>query len=116
MAGPWWIWQHRCCKKKFSFAILLNTDKEIQVCLLYWKLNWSSQYRSGVDFLPIKNKIAELKGKGTADAVDFSLIDFIVPAYYVLTTAEASSNLSRYDGVRYGHRTAKMKWAALLIL
>jgi aspartyl-tRNA(Asn)/glutamyl-tRNA(Gln) amidotransferase subunit A len=41
----------------------------------------------------------------TADSIEFDLLDHIVPAYYVLTTAEASSNLSRYDGVRFGHRS-----------
>ncbi len=38
-------------------------------------------------------------------AVDFDYLDYIIPAYYVLTTAEASSNLARYDGIRYGYRS-----------
>ena len=50
--------------------------------------------------------IEKLKTEGhTVQAVDFDLLDYVVPAYYVLTTAEASSNLSRYDGVRFGHHT-----------
>ncbi|MDP4129016.1 MAG: Asp-tRNA(Asn)/Glu-tRNA(Gln) amidotransferase subunit GatA [Bacteroidota bacterium] len=50
--------------------------------------------------------IGELKNAGhLVEEISFDLLDFIVPAYYILTTAEASSNLSRFDGVRYGIRT-----------
>ena len=57
----------------------------------------------------IKNLMLEnldiLRGSGhVVEAVDFDLLDYVVPTYYVLTTAEASSNLSRFDGVRYGYR------------
>ena len=42
----------------------------------------------------------------TVEAVSFDMLDMVVPTYYVLTTAEASSNLSRYDGVKFGHRSS----------
>ena len=56
----------------------------------------------------IKNYFDQLKKEGhEVSSVEFNLLEYIVPTYYVLTTAEASSNLSRYDGVRYGYRTAE---------
>ncbi|MCX6315730.1 MAG: Asp-tRNA(Asn)/Glu-tRNA(Gln) amidotransferase subunit GatA [Bacteroidetes bacterium] len=54
----------------------------------------------------IKEKADELRQQGhQVDEVPFDLLEYIVPAYYVLTTAEASSNLARFDGVKYGYRT-----------
>jgi aspartyl-tRNA(Asn)/glutamyl-tRNA(Gln) amidotransferase subunit A len=53
----------------------------------------------------ILSAIEKFKEQGhQIDYVSFDLLDYLVPAYYVLTAAEASSNLSRYDGVHYGHR------------
>jgi aspartyl-tRNA(Asn)/glutamyl-tRNA(Gln) amidotransferase subunit A len=37
--------------------------------------------------------------------VHFPLLDYLLPTYYILATAEASSNLSRYDGIRFGQRS-----------
>lgn len=49
--------------------------------------------------------LEQLRGQGhVVEAVEFPYLDFIVPTYYILTTAEASSNLSRYDGVKFGYR------------
>lgn len=50
--------------------------------------------------------IDRLKADGhTVNEVEFSLMDYLIATYYVLTTAEASSNLSRYDGVHFGYRS-----------
>lgn len=56
----------------------------------------------------IANLIDKLSLAGiTVERVDFPYWDYLIPTYYILTTAEASSNLARYDGVRYGHRTVE---------
>ncbi len=50
--------------------------------------------------------VAALKAAGhEVKEVSFPYLDYMVPTYYVLTTAEASSNLSRFDGVHYGYRS-----------
>ncbi len=54
----------------------------------------------------INEIINKLRAEGhTVEAVDFPYLDYLVPTYYLLTTAESSSNLSRYDGVHYGYRS-----------
>ncbi|MEO7446299.1 MAG: Asp-tRNA(Asn)/Glu-tRNA(Gln) amidotransferase subunit GatA [Ferruginibacter sp.] len=53
--------------------------------------------------ISLENFIEKLRAAGhTITEIPFRLFDYIVPSYYVLTTAEASSNLSRYDGIRFG--------------
>ena len=53
----------------------------------------------------ILNLFEALKAEGSeVKGYDFPYLEYIVPAYYVLTTAEASSNLARFDGVRFGYR------------
>ena len=54
--------------------------------------------------------VAQFKALG-AKIVEVSLpkTELSIPAYYVIAPAEASSNLSRYDGARYGHRAAQYK-------
>ena len=54
----------------------------------------------------IESKLNELKSHGhVVEGIDFPLNEYVLPTYYILATAEASSNLSRFDGVRYGYRS-----------
>jgi aspartyl-tRNA(Asn)/glutamyl-tRNA(Gln) amidotransferase subunit A len=53
----------------------------------------------------LENTLNTLRNQGhVVEAVDFPYLDQMIPTYYILTTAEASSNLSRFDGVKYGYR------------
>ncbi|MEI6757506.1 MAG: Asp-tRNA(Asn)/Glu-tRNA(Gln) amidotransferase subunit GatA [Chlorobium sp.] len=54
----------------------------------------------------VKGKLQELRDRG-AELVDITLpeSDYAIAAYYILVTAEASSNLARFDGARYGYRS-----------
>ena len=56
-----------------------------------------NQFLEKIDSLKNNNHIVE--------PVSFPYLDFLVPTYYVLSTAEASSNLSRFDGINYGYRS-----------
>lgn len=51
-----------------------------------------------------------LKEKGAiVEEFDLSLVEYAIPTYYTIATAEASSNLERFDGVKYGYRTAEFE-------
>ena len=93
-----------------SFSAILNQKDThtIPKKVAYFK---ETLEHPGLDTEIKKKTLAYLESlrlKGyTVEAVDFSLLSYLVPTYYVLTTAEASSNLSRFDGIRFGHRTSK---------
>ena len=79
-------------KEKRRIAVLLE-------CLEHGGLD--NEVKNSID-----HTIKKLKQDGhNIEYVSFPYLDFLVPTYYVLTTAEASSNLARFDGVHFGYRT-----------
>ncbi|HLW20916.1 MAG TPA: Asp-tRNA(Asn)/Glu-tRNA(Gln) amidotransferase subunit GatA [Cyclobacteriaceae bacterium] len=87
-----------------NYSELLNFSKSAKVAYLKETLHSESLQEE------IKsNTIAvleRLKQEGhQVEEVDFPLLEHVLPTYYILTTAEASSNLSRFDGVKFGYRT-----------
>lgn len=53
-------------------------------------------------------KVLEEKG-AIVERFDLSLVDYAIPTYYTIAAAEASSNLERFDGIKYGYRTKDFK-------
>lgn len=87
-----------------NYSQYLNFNKKAKIT--YFK---SYIDHEGLDE-EIRNKlhqiIEKLKQEGhTVEPSEFEYLDYLVPTYYVLTTAEASSNLARYDGIHFGYRS-----------
>ncbi|MBS1582911.1 MAG: Asp-tRNA(Asn)/Glu-tRNA(Gln) amidotransferase subunit GatA [Bacteroidetes bacterium] len=58
----------------------------------------------------VQGHIDRLKDEGhTLEPITLPMLDHLVPTYYILATAEASSNLARFDGIRYGHRSKEAR-------
>jgi len=88
----------------YSSVFEENENKKYKVAYFRETLNSPALQKEIKD--TIISKIDTLKANGhTVEAIDFPLLEYILPTYYILATAEASSNLSRFDGVRYGYRS-----------
>jgi aspartyl-tRNA(Asn)/glutamyl-tRNA(Gln) amidotransferase subunit A len=83
----------------------INSDKKFKIAYLKECVE-----ADGIDpevKKAVLDQMEKLKKAGhTIEPVSFPYLDFLVPTYYVLTTAEASSNLSRFDGIHYGYRSS----------
>ncbi len=77
------------------------------------KIGVPAEYFTGIDSeikAIIENKISELEKLGAVIVpISLKYTEYAIPVYYLIATAEASSNLARYDGIRYGYRTGEAK-------
>jgi aspartyl-tRNA(Asn)/glutamyl-tRNA(Gln) amidotransferase subunit A len=87
-----------------EYSKQLSFEKKARIAVFPSTLNsdgLNAEVRSATETL-----LAQLKAEGhTIEEVDFKYLDYLIATYYVLTTAEASSNLARFDGVHYGYRS-----------
>ncbi|MCC9166670.1 Asp-tRNA(Asn)/Glu-tRNA(Gln) amidotransferase subunit GatA [Pontibacter harenae] len=90
-----------------AYSELLNTDKKYKIGYIRDSFENEGLNKEVKDsILSVKDILKE--AGHTIEAVDFPLLDYLVPTYYILITAEASSNLGRYDGVKYGFRSSNV--------
>ena len=87
-----------------NYSQNLGFDKKLKIGYLRQSIDINGVQPDVVEMM--KASISNLEADGhTVEPVEFPLLDYALPTYYILTTAEASSNLSRFDGVRYGYRS-----------
>lgn len=87
-----------------SYSSLFNDSKKYKIAVISDSID-----NEGIDAevkAGVLNTIEQLKENGhTVEIIDFHILKYLIPTYYVITTAEASSNLARYDGVHFGYRS-----------
>ncbi|MCX2742879.1 Asp-tRNA(Asn)/Glu-tRNA(Gln) amidotransferase subunit GatA [Mangrovivirga sp. M17] len=87
-----------------NYQLEESTTKTYKVAYLAEALNHEGLSPQVRDVF--QETLSKIKEAGNqVEEIKFDLLPYLLPTYYILTTAEASSNLSRYDGVRYGHRS-----------
>lgn len=92
-------------KPVFHYSELLHFEKKAKVAFIKETLD-SPALQSEIRENTIQ-VLEKLTSEGhEVKAVEFPLLKYALPTYYILTTAEASSNLSRFDGVKYGYRSS----------
>lgn len=87
-----------------AYADNLKLDKKLKI--VYVKETLENEALQSEIKEATLSKLEWLKNEGhQVEEITFPHLDYLLPTYYILTTAEASSNLSRFDGVRYGYRS-----------
>ncbi|MCB9225395.1 MAG: Asp-tRNA(Asn)/Glu-tRNA(Gln) amidotransferase subunit GatA [Crocinitomicaceae bacterium] len=91
-----------------NFLPAFKTDKKLKIA--YLRDGVESEGNDPEVKARMRDLIEKLRAAGhTVEGVDFPFLEVMVPTYYVLTTAEASSNLARFDGVHYGYQSPKVE-------
>ena len=98
-------WDSTSSKKSvLPYSQLLPFNRKVKVAILRETLD-SPALQSEIK-KNTESVLAKLKKEGhQVEAVSFPLLQYLLPTYYILSTAEASTNLSRFDGVKYGYRS-----------
>lgn len=95
-------------RKEYGFTRYLNADlqgKKIGIPKEYLSEGIQEDVRKALE-----DAIGLLSANGAkVEFFSLGLVDYVIPAYYIIASAEASSNLARFDGVKYGYRAEQFE-------
>ena len=104
-----------CVFDKADYKIKTKPPKKINICVIKDASEHKLLHKD------VKKSFAKLlhnlKNAGhNIKEFEMPILKYLVPAYYILTTAEASSNLARYDGIKYGYSKGRMtkNWSEII--